>query len=98
MHCHRYDVLHFGPGYTHQCRLSENNAIGSNNWFSIFTSYTSKPIDNTTSGRGGGFGNGGDLMNLFKRYRSYSANRTIRKLVVQVPGADLVATFRPNQP
>ena len=76
----------------------ENNAIGSNNWFSIFTSYTSKPIDNTTSGRGGGFGNGGDLMNLFKRYRSYPANRTIRKLVVQVPGADLVATFRPNQP
>ncbi len=56
----------------------ENDAIGSNNWMSIFTSYMNDPIDGTTSGKGGGFGGGGDLMNLFKRYRSYPATHTIK--------------------
>jgi hypothetical protein len=76
----------------------ENGAIGSNNWFSIFTSYMNDPIDGTTSGKGGGFGNGGDLMNLFKNYRSLPANSTIRKLAGQAPGADIVATFNPHKP
>ena len=75
----------------------ENDAIGSNNWMSIFTSYMNEPEDGTTSGKGGGFGGGGDLMNLFKRYRSYPVPRTI-KLAPQGSGADLVATFRPGQP
>jgi hypothetical protein len=76
----------------------ENDAIGSNNWMSIFTSYMNEPIDGTTAGKGGGFGNGGDLMDLFRHYRSLPADSTVRRLAGQAPGADLVATFRPNQP
>ena len=76
----------------------ENDAIGSNNWFSIFTSYMSDPLDGTTSGRGSGFGGGGDLMDLFKRYRTLPTNRHIIKLAGQAPGADIVATFNPSLP
>jgi hypothetical protein len=76
----------------------ENDAIGSNNWLSIFTSYMNDPIDGTMSGKGKGFGGGGDLMNLFTRYRSLLTNHRTIKLAGQAPGADLVATFRPNQP
>jgi len=75
----------------------ENDAIGSNNWMSIFTSYMNEPIDGTTSGKNNGFGGSNDLMNLFKRYRSYPAAHTI-KLAPQGPGADIVATFKPSQP
>jgi len=75
----------------------ENDAIGSNNWMSIFTSYMNDPSDGTMSGKGKGFGGGGNLMNLFKRYRSYPTEPAI-KLGPQAPGADLVATFRPNGP
>lgn len=75
----------------------ENDVIGDNNWVSIFTSYMNDPIDGTMSGKGKGFGGGGDLMNLFKRYRSFPVNRTVR-MAPQAGGADLVTTFRPGQP
>src|SRR5208283_775526 len=76
----------------------ENDAIGDNNWFSIFTSYMNQPIDGTMAGKGKGFGGGGDLMNLFESYRSLPTGQTIRKLAGQGPGADIVATFNPNKP
>jgi hypothetical protein len=61
----------------------ENDAIGSNNWFSIFTSFMSDPDDGVTTGKGQGFGGGGQT--------------DVRKLAAS-PGADIVATFRPGQP
>lgn len=72
----------------------ENDALGSNNWMSIFTSYQNAPIDGTTSGKGGGFGNGGD--SRFKKNSSLPTRRVSN--IGTTPGADIVATFRPKQP
>ena len=67
----------------------ENDIIGSNNWMSIFTSYQSKPIDGTTSGRGGGFGGTG----------SSGPSPSKRKFLTGAAGsADIVATFNPSKP
>jgi len=74
----------------------ENHSIGANDWFSIYTSYMNQPIDGTTSGKGSGFGGGGDLMGFFNNDRGLPTSQTIRKLAGQVPGADLVATFTPG--
>ncbi len=76
----------------------ENDAIGDNNWMSIFTSYMNDPTDGTTSGGSKGFGAGGDLLNQFSNYGSLPTNPTIRKLAAQAPGADIVATFNPSKP
>ncbi len=72
----------------------ENDAIGSNNWMSIFLSFMNdKPIDGTTAGGSRGFGGG--LQNLFKD-RKTSPSSGIK--LGTVVGADIVATFRPTQP
>ncbi len=42
----------------------EAEPIGTNNWMSIFTSYTSNPIDGTVSGKGKGFS---DIVTTFIR-------------------------------
>ncbi len=46
--------------------------IGSNNWISIFSSFTSRPIDPVVGGRGTGFS---DLVATFRRNGAESANR-----------------------
>jgi len=67
----------------------ENDAIGDNNWMSIFMSYMSEPIDGTTSGGSKGFGGGASGHHL-------PAKSNIK--APQVGSADIVATFNPNQP
>jgi hypothetical protein len=62
----------------------ENDVMGSNNWMSIFTSYMSDPDDGTTSGGSKGFGGGGLKLSRLPAGGAGSA--------------DIVATFRPNQP
>jgi hypothetical protein len=66
----------------------ENDAIGSNNWASIFLSFQSKPIDGTTSGGTRGFGAGGSKPAVVRTHRKAG----------NVGTADIVATFRPSQP
>jgi len=66
----------------------ENDAIGSNNWMSIFTSYQSPPLDGTTSGGTKGFGSSGGAKKPVLLHRKVMAN--------QVQNADVVATFRPS--
>jgi len=68
----------------------ENDAIGDNNWMSIFTSYTDDPTDGTTAGGSRGFGGTGN--SPLQR----PANGT--KILQGSTGADIVATFRPGQP
>jgi len=65
----------------------ENDAIGSKNWFSIFTGYQSPFLDGTTSGGTRGFGGSGGSQPGFI---------TKRRLAGQVQNADIVATFRPQ--
>lgn len=67
----------------------ENDAIGSNNWMSIFTGYMSAPIDGTTSGGSRGFGGSGSG-------KPFPARRQF--LTGQVNNADIVATFNPSKP
>jgi Legume lectin domain len=67
----------------------ENDAIGSNNWMSIFTSFQTHPIDGTTSGGARGFGSGGAS-------RRSPVKSSIR--APQVGSADIVATFTPSKP
>ena len=64
----------------------ENDAMGSNNWMSIFLSFMSKPIDGTTSGGSRGFGGGGSSTPSKRKFFTGSADT-----------ADIVATFRPGQ-
>lgn len=64
----------------------ENDAMGSNNWMSIFTAYQSAPIDGTTSGGSRGFGGGGSRTPSKRRFFTGGADT-----------ADIVATFRPGQ-
>jgi Legume lectin domain len=67
----------------------ENDAVGDNNWMSIFTSFMNAPIDGTTSGGSRGFGGSGS---------SGPSPRKRRFLTGNASNADIVATFRPNQP
>jgi len=68
----------------------ENDAVGDNNWMSIFTSYMNDPEDGTTSGGTKGFGSSGGLS-------ADSPSPSVIK-TGQVSSADTVATFNPNKP
>jgi hypothetical protein len=67
----------------------ENDAIGDNNWMSIFTSYMNAPKDGTTTGKSNGFGGGGSGRRSPVKSRIHAG---------QVGSADIVATFNPSQP
>jgi Legume lectin domain len=68
----------------------ENDAIGDNNWMSIFTSFTDDPTDGTTAGGSRGFGGSGNS--------PLQRPPNGMKLLQGSMGADIVATFRPGQP
>jgi hypothetical protein len=67
----------------------ENDAVGDNNWMSIFTSYMNDPLDGTTSGGSKGFGGGGS---------SHHTPVKSSTKAPQVGSADIVATFNPSEP
>ncbi len=67
----------------------ENDAVGDNNWKSIFTSYVNQPIDGTTSGGSKGFGSGGS---------SHESPSQSSIMAPQVGSADVVATYNPHKP
>jgi len=64
----------------------ENDAVGDNNWMSIFTSFQGDP---TSTGKGNGFGGGGLGRHSPVKSKIHAG---------QVGSADIVATFRPGQP
>jgi hypothetical protein len=68
----------------------ENDAMGSNNWMSIFLSFMTRPIDGTTSGGSRGFGGSGSSDTRKPAKRKF--------LTGSADTADIVATFRSNQP
>jgi len=66
----------------------ENTAMGNNAWMSIFTMFTPKPVDGTTSGKGNGFGGGGSDGSAH-----HAAPSKSKFSAPQVGSADIVATF-----
>jgi hypothetical protein len=71
----------------------ENDAVGDNNWMSIFTMYMNNPIDGTTSGGTRGFGS---IMPPGAKGRPSPKGSKV--LAGDVASADIVATFKPSQP
>ena len=82
-------MLESTPLYGGNADYLENDAVGDNNWMSIFTSYMNQPIDGTTTGKSNGFGGGG-LSHDSPSESSIKAG--------QVGSADVVATFNPSKP
>jgi len=66
----------------------ENDAVGDNNWMSIFLSFQNELTDGTTSGGTRGFGGTGSNR-LSPKGTKISAP--------QVGSADIVATFNPSK-